>query len=57
MKLAEAIELHRAAWRWAQANRRPDGALPSGKATAAQFSRSARWGRWIKSAGVAGDLG
>ncbi|MBO3751266.1 DUF2637 domain-containing protein [Streptosporangiaceae bacterium NEAU-GS5] len=44
-KPADAIELHRAAWRWTQANRRPDGALLSGKAIAAQFSRSARWGR------------
>jgi hypothetical protein len=30
------------AWRWAQANRHPDGALPSGKAIAEQFERSAQ---------------
>jgi hypothetical protein len=53
----EVVKLHRSAWRWAQENRRSDGALPSGRAIAAQFSRSARWGRWIKSAGLAGDLG
>lgn len=49
-------ELHRLAWRWAQDNCRPDGSLPSGKAIAAQFSRSDRWGRWIKRAGCAGRL-
>ncbi|MGW4642773.1 hypothetical protein ACWEN6_29940 [Sphaerisporangium sp. NPDC004334] len=26
------VDLHRAAWLWAQSNRLPDGALPSGKA-------------------------
>jgi hypothetical protein len=40
-------DLRRLAWEWAQANRRPDGALPSGKAIAARFSRRARWGRWV----------
>jgi hypothetical protein len=53
----EIVNLHRSAWRWAQGNRRPDGALPSGRVIAMQFSRSPRWGRWIKSAGLAGDLG
>ncbi|MEU7829516.1 DUF2637 domain-containing protein [Nonomuraea sp. NPDC049129] len=53
----EIVNLHRSAWRWAQENRRPDGALPSGKVIATQFSRSPRWGRWIKNAGLAGDLG
>lgn len=53
----EIVDLHRAAWRWAQVNRRSDGALPSGKAIAEQFARSGRWGRWIKSAGLAGELG
>ncbi|MBT2234407.1 DUF2637 domain-containing protein [Nonomuraea sp. NEAU-A123] len=53
----EALGLHRSAWRWAQENRRPDGGLPSGKDIATQFSRSPRWGRWIKNAGLAGDLG
>ncbi|WP_229798737.1 DUF2637 domain-containing protein [Planomonospora parontospora] len=52
----EIVDLHRAAWRWAQVNRHPDGALPSGKAIAEQFERSARWGRWIKNAGLAGEL-
>lgn len=51
------VDLHRTAWRWAQSNRLPDGALPSGKAIASQFERSARWGRWIKKAGLAGELG
>ncbi|GGK82255.1 hypothetical protein Sme01_38330 [Sphaerisporangium melleum] len=50
------VDLHRAAWRWAQSNRLPDG-LPSGKAIASQFERSARWGRLIKKAGLAGELG
>ncbi|MFD1939302.1 DUF2637 domain-containing protein [Nonomuraea mangrovi] len=50
-------DLHRTAWRWALANRSPEGILPSGAAIATQFSRSARWGRWIKHAGVAGELG
>jgi hypothetical protein len=53
----EIVELHRTAWRWAQANRHADGALPSGKAIAEQFERSDRWGRWIKNAGLAGELG
>ncbi|PZG41515.1 hypothetical protein C1I98_21200 [Spongiactinospora gelatinilytica] len=51
------VDLHRVAWRWAQENRLPDGALPSGRVIAAQFSRSARWGRWIKNAGLGGELG
>ncbi|MGV9386822.1 hypothetical protein ACWDRB_64265 [Nonomuraea sp. NPDC003707] len=51
-----AQELHRLAWGWAQDNCRPDGRLPSGKAIAAQFARSDRWGRWIKRAGCSGRL-
>ncbi|MCG5220578.1 DUF2637 domain-containing protein [Streptosporangium soli] len=51
------VDLHRAAWQWAQVHRHPDGTLPSGKTIAAQFERSARWGRWIKNAGLAGELG
>jgi hypothetical protein len=47
-------ELHWLAWRWAQDDCRPDGRLPSGKAIAAEFARSDRWGRWIKRAGCAG---
>lgn len=50
-------DLRRAAWRWALANRSADGSLPSGTVIATQFSRSARWGRWIKHAGAAGELG
>jgi hypothetical protein len=52
----EVADLHRAAWRWAQDNCRPDGSLPSGRVIAAQFSRSPRWGRWIKKTGLAGEL-
>ncbi|MFI6325063.1 DUF2637 domain-containing protein [Nonomuraea sp. NPDC050556] len=51
------VDLHRSAWQWAQSNRLPDGALPPGKTIASQFERSARWGRWIKKAGLAGELG
>ncbi|MGW4964081.1 DUF2637 domain-containing protein [Nonomuraea sp. NPDC004186] len=50
-------DLHRSAWQWAQANRRQDGNLPSGRAIAQAFDRSARWGRLIKKTGLAGDLG
>ncbi|GIH98187.1 DUF2637 domain-containing protein [Planobispora takensis] len=53
----DIVDLHRSAWRWAQSNRLPDGSLPSGKSIASQFERSARWGRWIKKAGLAGELG
>ncbi|TMR96591.1 DUF2637 domain-containing protein [Nonomuraea basaltis] len=48
---------HRVVWQWAQENRCPDGALPSGKLIAERFSRSPRWGHWIKRAGLAGELG
>lgn len=50
-------DLRRSAWRWAQANREQDGRLPSGRAIAQAFDRSPRWGRLIKKAGLAGDLG
>ncbi|WP_068927507.1 DUF2637 domain-containing protein [Planobispora rosea] len=49
-------DLRREAWQWALANRCPDGGLPSGRTIAVRFSRSARWGRWIKNAGLAGEL-
>ncbi|MBE1584600.1 DUF2637 domain-containing protein [Nonomuraea angiospora] len=49
-------DLRRTAWRWALANRLPDGALPSGRVIAEQFARSARWGRWIKRIGLEGKL-
>ncbi|WP_263008715.1 DUF2637 domain-containing protein [Nonomuraea phyllanthi] len=44
----ETEDLRRTAWQWALANRLPDGRLPSGRVIAEQFTRSARWGRWIK---------
>ncbi|MEV4390581.1 DUF2637 domain-containing protein [Nonomuraea sp. NPDC049607] len=50
-------DLRRTAWNWARENRLPDGALPSGRAIAEQFARSARWGRWIKREGLEGKLG
>ncbi|MDF5759397.1 DUF2637 domain-containing protein [Spongiactinospora sp. TRM90649] len=50
------VDLHVSAWRWAQANRGADGALPTGKAIAERFSRSPRWGRWVKSVGLAGEF-
>ncbi|WP_370027962.1 DUF2637 domain-containing protein [Planotetraspora sp. GP83] len=46
-----------AAWRWAQRNRRLDGALPTGADIARAFERSPRWGRLVKSIGSAGKLG
>jgi hypothetical protein len=51
-----AADLHRAAWRWALANRHSDGSLPSGTVIAGQFGRSPRWGRSIKNAGLEGDI-
>ena len=44
------------AWRWAVANRRSDGALPAGSEIARQYGRHERWGRLVKSAGLAGDF-
>ncbi|HEY5988285.1 MAG TPA: hypothetical protein VIV12_18195 [Streptosporangiaceae bacterium] len=49
--------LQRQAWRWALANRRPDGCLPSGTEVARQFQRSERWGRLVKNTGLAGQFG
>ncbi|NBE91837.1 DUF2637 domain-containing protein [Nonomuraea sp. KC401] len=49
-------DLRRMAWQWALEHRLPDGALPSGRAIAEQFARSARWGRWIKRVGLEGKL-
>jgi hypothetical protein len=51
-----AGDLRRMAWQWALEHRLPDGALPSGRAIAEQFARSARWGRWIKRVGLEGKL-
>lgn len=52
----EGREVQKAAWRWALANRRSDGSLPSGRAISQKFARSPRWGRLVKSAGLAGQL-
>jgi hypothetical protein len=49
--------LQRQAWHWAKANPLPDGVLPTGEAIARAFERSARWGRMVKKAGLAGELG
>jgi hypothetical protein len=49
-------DLQRAAWRWAQDNRRADGSLPNGNAIGGAFQRSARWGRLVRSSGAAGEL-
>jgi hypothetical protein len=49
--------LQRQAWRWALANRGDDGALPSGLAIALAHGRHERWGRLVKSAGLAGAFG
>ena len=49
--------LQREAWRWAQQNRQADGDLPSGVAIAQAYARSPRWGRLVKKAGLAGELG
>jgi hypothetical protein len=35
------------AWRWAVANRTPEGDLPPGRAIAGRFGRSERWGRMV----------
>lgn len=48
--------LQRAAWQWAQRNRRSDGSLVSGDELARAFGRSPRWGRYVKHAGSAGIL-
>ena len=49
-------DLQRQAWRWALANRGSDGALPAGSEIARQYGRHERWGRLVKSAGLAGDF-
>lgn len=49
--------LQQQAWQWAQVNIHAGGDLPSGDAIAKAFERSARWGRLVKKAGLAGDLG
>jgi hypothetical protein len=47
-------DLQRQAWQWALANRASDGTLPSGSAIAFTHGRHERWGRLVKSAGLAG---
>lgn len=49
-------ELQCQAWRWALANRAGDGALPAGSEIARQYGRRERWGRLVKSAGLAGEF-
>jgi hypothetical protein len=49
-------EVRYRAWQWAVANRGPEGDLPPGKAIAAQFGRSERWGRLVKNTGLRGRL-
>ena len=48
--------LQRQAWQWALANRASDGALPAGHEIARQHGRHERWGRLVKSAGLAGEF-
>jgi hypothetical protein len=54
---AAAGQVQLNAWRWAQDNRAGDGSLPSGKDIARQYGRHERWGRLVKRAGLAGELG
>ena len=49
-------EVQRQAWQWALANRAFDGTLPAGREIARQFGRRERWGRLVKSAGLAGEF-
>jgi hypothetical protein len=49
-------EVQRQAWRWALANRTADGTLPAGREIARQYGRRERWGRLVKSAGLAGEF-
>jgi len=53
---AQGRDLQRQAWQWALANRAGDGALPTGGQIARQPSRRERWGRLVKSAGMAGEF-
>jgi hypothetical protein len=48
--------LQRQAWRWALSNRVSDGTLPTGREIARQYGRRERWGRLVKSAGLAGEF-
>ncbi|WP_433177407.1 DUF2637 domain-containing protein [Actinoallomurus sp. CA-150999] len=48
--------LQREAWHWALAYRAENGELPGGAVIGKRFNRSARWGRLVKNAGLAGAL-
>ncbi|HEV2374310.1 MAG TPA: DUF2637 domain-containing protein [Streptosporangiaceae bacterium] len=50
-----AEKRQREAWQWALDHRLPTGELPTGEAIAGAFQRSARWGRFVKSAGPSGE--
>ncbi len=43
-------------WLWALASQSSDGVLPSGWAIARAHGRQERWGRLVKTAGLAGDF-
>jgi hypothetical protein len=45
------------AWRWARDNRADGGSLPSGRDIGSRYGRHERWGRMVKRAGLAGELG
>jgi hypothetical protein len=49
-------DLQMQAWQWALTRQALDGSLPSGKDIAGQHGRHERWGRLVKSAGLAGEL-
>jgi hypothetical protein len=53
---APGREVQRQAWRWALASRAADGTLPAGWEIARQYGRHERWGRLVKSAGLAGEF-
>lgn len=48
--------LQRDAWRWALVYQADNGELPGGAAIGRRFDRSPRWGRLVKSSGLAGHL-
>lgn len=49
-------DVRRQAWEWAIAHTADDGSLPSGRVIADRYGRHERWGRLVKSAGVAGEF-
>jgi Protein of unknown function (DUF2637) len=53
---AVGLDVQSEAWRWAQENLAEDGSLPTGRAIAKQYGRHERWGRLVKSSGLAGEL-